>query len=165
MISLRRSDIIYISIISLILPISYYYYITKYSKISVDKLWGKLDQKSRQVNTVSIGVIALAYIIAFFTYITYNKYHKWDREMILLGYTGFILFSFMWMPLSYQYLMGNKTVKYYLIYSLGLVTFFALLLFLVMRRLKVNIISKLATFYMFFHTFLFDFILWNIGFL
>lgn len=161
---LLLSDKIYIAIISIILPISYIYFINRYRKISTNKLWGRITGNFKLLNTISLFIIAIAYLITYFAIINYSKLKQEERVLILVGYTGFILFSFLWEPLSFIYLSGNKSVKYSIILSLGLVSLFALLLFLVIRKLDMNIISKVAAFYIFFHTFVFDFIIWNYNF-
>ena len=161
---LLLTDKIYIAIISIILPISYIYFILKNKNIKTDRLWGRITGNMKLLNTISLFLIAIAYLIVYFTIIGYSKFKEEERRLILIGYTGFILFSLLWEPLSFAYLSGNKLIKYPLILSLGLVSLFGLLLFLVIKRLKINIVSKIAAFYILFHTFIFDFIIWNCNF-
>lgn len=159
---------IYIYLISIIIPISYIYYIKKYNKYGIngEKLWGKMEGILKKLNIISIYIITISYLILLLYITKIKKIENKNKILLLVGITGFIISSYFWMPLTYEYMLGKQNNKKYIYTTLGFVPLFALIILIGVINNKIESktlynITIVSVIYMLLHTLIFDFIIWN----
>jgi hypothetical protein len=156
---------LFIVIVGLILLYSYYHFL---QKTTVDVLWGRIRGSYRSVYYVSMLLAAIGFL--FLLYYLYRKrdFTETQVDTFYLWILVFITISIFWMPFTIEYSLKNKTYIQYTIYLvLFLVALAALMILHTLLQIKERELKQerqlaiVGTSYLFFHTFIMDFVLWT----
>ena len=158
------------TILGLLLLYSYYFLINKLEK--PQRLWGRIHEKYRPIYTVSMLLAALGYMLMmYFLVVKVKNNNELMREILVLQIIV-ILASMLWMPLTIRYMKNKnaiiKSIVILVLFTVAIASFgnfFKVSKIIVPKKEKyLKLISILGAFYLFFHTFVLDFLLWNYNF-
>ena len=149
-----------------------YFYLGTQNKGVVEKLWGNIKGNIRTFYTVSIFVAAIGYLYMVYFLGFEVKNNNSIINKLLIHQIVIIVFSMLWMPLSIKYLSNKNTLlKILIILVLFIVGIAALANTITLRNLEVSkkLITKknwaiAGSAYLFFQTFIMDFLSWNYNF-
>ena len=155
------------------LLIASYVYFAMENKKKVNKLWGNIKGVKRKITIASIFITTLFYLFTIY-YIIF-KTNSLDQEKvknIVLYQAILILASMLWMPLTIRYMKNKnaiiKSIVILVLFTVAIASFgnfFKVSKIIVPKKEKyLKLISILGAFYLFFHTFVLDFLLWNYNF-
>ena len=162
-------EFIQIGILGLLLLYSYYYYGTK-GNINMEKLWGNIKDPLKTFNIISIFITAFGFLLMLSYLHKTNSLSPTQIQKLLTAILIIITVSLFWMPLSIEYLKGNKQstfLKYLILLVLFIVAFTGLYVVISLNSIKETRYKgskKLAVYgmsYFFLHTFGLDFITWS----
>ena len=162
-------EFIRIGILGLLLIYSYYYYGTK-SNINIEKLWGNIKEPLKTFNIISIFLTTGGFLLMLAYLYKTNSLSPTQIQQFITSMLIIITVSLFWMPLSIEYLKGNKQstfLKYLIIIVLLIVAFTGLYMITALNAIKETKYKdskKLAVYgmiYFFLHTFGFDAITWS----
>jgi|SaaInlStandDraft_2_1057019.scaffolds.fasta_scaffold154410_1 hypothetical protein len=159
-------------VLGTILLYSYYYLGSNNSGV-VEKLWGRIRGNLRNFYLFSMLVTLIGYLLMLYFLVFRVKNNNELLNEILVFQIIVIVISMLWMPLSIKYLTNkNIYLKPIIILVLFVVGIAALGNTLKVSKLQVS--NKNKSFknlavagagYLFFHTFVLDFLGWNYNFL
>ena len=140
------------------------YMVTPYlfPSIPVNKLWGGIRSPPlRYTYLCSIVFAAVAFIYILYLFCRYMS----SSTEFLFSLSCFLVFSALWTPVMFLALkqMNPPGIWYYIsFFILGCVAFFAFCLLSVVLTASVPLkwVALIASGYLFFHTFVFDFLLY-----
>ncbi len=164
-----RTYLIVIAILGFLLLLSYYYFIQS-DKNSM-KLWGRVTGNLLTVYYGSMLLATVGFLLLFYYLIVSKAFNRTDITKLYVAILGIVLFSFLWMPASLEYLKNKSDNYKYIV--LGILFMVALSTFMTILFLNSvsngeNVISKRLAIggmsYFFIHVFFFDFILWSYNF-
>lgn len=159
-------------ILGSILLFSYFYLGSNKDKKVLEKLWGNIKGNKRYFYIISIFIAAIGYLYMTYFLAVDVKNNKNVLNQLLIYQIIIIIFSMLWMPLSIRYLSNkNIILKILIILVLFIVGIAALANTITLRKLEVskNLITKknlaiAGSAYLFFQTFIMDFLSWNYNF-
>jgi hypothetical protein len=158
-------------ILGAILLFSYYYLASK-NPGEIDKLWGNIKGDVRNLYKVSIILAGIGYVYMLYFLVFKVKNNRELLNKILLFQIILIVISMLWMPISLNYLT-NKHVysKFLIIFIVFIVGIAALGNAVNIYKLDVpsknktgKIMALTGAGYLFFQTFVMDFLSWTYNF-
>ena len=164
-----RKYLVVISILGVLLLLSYYYFF-KTDNNSM-KFWGRIKGNLLTVYYISMLLATIGFLFLFYYIIISSAFNKSDIYKLFISIISIVLFSFLWMPASLEYLKSNdKNYRYIVLAVLFMVVLSTVMTFFYLNSVEEtkNIISKRLALagvsYFFIHVFFFDFILWSYNF-
>lgn len=156
------SRIFLILLLCLIVVSSYLVTPFLFPSIPLEKLWGGIHTQSLRI--LYICSIALATVSFIYLLYVFCRYMSSSTEFFI-WMSCFLAFSALWTPVMFLALhqMNPPGIYYYLsFFILGCIAFFAFCLFSTLLRTSSlqPILPLVASGYLFFHTFVFDFIMY-----
>jgi hypothetical protein len=162
-------EFIRIGILGILLLYSYYYYVKQDNTI-VNKLWGNIKPPLKTFYYISMFLTAGGFLLMLAYLYKTNSLSHAQIQQFITALLIIIMVSLFWMPLSIEYIKGNKQstlLKYLIILVLLIVAFTSLYTVSALKAVKETTYKKskkLAVYgmtYFFLHTFGLDAITWS----
>ena len=135
-------------------------------------LWGRIKEEYKNLYLLSILLASICYLLMLHFVVFRVKNNNSKMRQILAFQIIIILASMLWMPLSIKYNKNKNTlVKFMVIITLFIVaiaslgnTFTVSSLTVPKKENMYKINAVVGSLYLFFHTFVVDFLFWNYNF-